>query len=86
MTDKLHIKKLPMPKFKRIEGNWRCTSDRRIYVIGSGVEEDDRYIGTATSGEDAIDLCNEHNKQNNPGDRKNADPAVTGQTDRRREA
>jgi hypothetical protein len=62
MSRRAFITKLLMPKFKRIEGNWRCTSDRRIYEIQAGHPEDDRYIGTATSIDDAISLCNEHNK------------------------
>jgi len=58
-----------MPKFKRVTGNWRCTSDRRIYAIEQvDHDEKDRYIGTATSIDDAIDICNEHNKNHNSGE------------------
>jgi hypothetical protein len=64
MSRREYIVKLPMPKFKRIEGNWRCTSDRRIYIILDGHPEDDKYIGTATSIDDALSLCNEHNASN----------------------
>ena len=67
MSRRDYIVKQQMPKFKRVLGNWRCTSDRRIYMILDGHPEDDRYIGTATSIDDAISLCKEHNETNKTG-------------------